>query len=477
MFYLLYLPLFLLFFCAKKIESIEYNKTSYYDNSLSKSDNNKIIKKVKRKYLILSLVLNFGILATLKYSPLINEIFMIFGADKPLINFGLIIPLGISFYTFQSSGYIIDVYKNKVNAQENIFKFALFVSYFPQIIQGPISKYKDLNTQLFTYKQFDYDKFISGLQLILWGLFKKYMIADRAAILVSTVFDGFPENQGGLLLGAIIIYSFQIYADFSGGIDMIRGISEILQIDLIDNFNQPFFAVSISDFWKRWHISLGNWMREYVFYNIALSKKIGRLNKKIKPIIGQFLYKQFPVAIASTIVFVLVGMWHGPNIKFIVYGFYQAFFVVMEPLLEPVYSKIFEMTKFNKETFSFKLFRILRTNIIVAFGRFFSRADSVKSALSMLLRVLNIKNPALYLKNIVFGWGIGRKELFVLILSIIVLLIVDLLHENGLKIRKFIQEQNLIFRWFLYYTFMFIIIIFGYYGPKVGSSDFIYRGF
>lgn len=461
----------------KKIKEIDDNKISYYDNSLSKSDNNKIIKNIKRKYLILSLVLNFGILITLKYSPLINNFLMLFGVDKPLINFGLVIPLGISFYTFQSAGYIIDVYKNKVEAQDNIFKFALFVSYFPQIIQGPISKYKDLNTQLFSYKQFDYDKLINGLQLVLWGLFKKYMIADRVAVLVSTVFDGFPESQGGLLLGAIIIYSFQIYADFSGGIDMIRGISEILQIDLIDNFNQPFFAISISDFWQRWHISLGNWMREYVFYNVALSKKVGRLNKKLKPIIGQFLYKQLPVALASTVVFVLVGMWHGPNIKFIIYGLYQAFFVVMEPLLEPIYSKIFEVTKFNKDTFSFKLFRILRTNILVTFGRFFSRADTVETAIAMQLRVLNFKNPVIYLDNIVFDWGIDMKELFVLLLSILILLTVDLLHENGLKIRKFIQEQNLIFRWILYYTFIFIIIIFGYYGPKVGSSDFIYRGF
>lgn len=465
------------FYLARKISDIENNKNHLYNNNLTKRENKKILKRRKRKFLLFSLILNFGILAILKYYPLFNEIIKLFGFNDFFIDFGLVIPLGISFYTFQTTGYLIDVYKGKVEAEDNIFRFSLFTIYFPQLIQGPISRYKDLQPQFYTYKYFNYEKLISGLQLVLWGLFKIYMIADRAAVLVDTVFDNFPNNQGALLVIAIVIYSLQIFANFSGGIDMIRGISEILQIDLIDNFNQPFFAISISDFWKRWHISLGNWLREYVFYNIALSKRIGKLNKKLKPIIGDFFYKQLPVAIASFAVFLLIGIWHGPNFKYIAYGIYQALFVVFEPILYPFFEKLFKISKFNKDTFSFKIFRILRTNMIIAFGRFFFRADTFKNALSMQKSVIAIKSPYIYFSNFFSGLGLNKKELLILTISIILLLIVEILHENKIKIRQFIQEQNLIFRWILYYTIIFMILIFGYYGPSIGSSDFIYRGF
>ena len=216
-------------------------------------------KKKKRRVLTAILVLNFGVLAFLKYYNLFAEHLCLWGFSAPTLR--LLLPLGISFYTFQAMGYLIDVYRGKYPAERNPGKTALFVSFFPQIVQGPIGDYAQLSPQLFEARPFDYDRARRGLQLAAWGYFKKLVIADRAVIVIGAVTSAYADYDGSAILMAAVLYALQIYADFSGGIDISRGIAQILGIELAENFRRPYFSRSISEYWRRWHISLGAWMR------------------------------------------------------------------------------------------------------------------------------------------------------------------------------------------------------------------------
>ena len=246
-----------------------------------------VVQKKKKRLLVAVLLLNFGILGVVKYGNFVttnlNELFAHFqsGTRVPVADF--LLPLGISFYTFQSMGYLIDVYRGKYSAERNVLKLALFTSYFPSILQGPINRHDDLAQQLYEPHRFDDRTFREGLLRMLWGFFKKMIIAERAAIIVNEVFGGFEKNRymGFTIFVAALMYGVQLYADFAGGMDIVFGASELFGIRLRENFRQPYMARSISEFWQRWHISLGSWMRDYVFYPIALSKPFARMQKSL----------------------------------------------------------------------------------------------------------------------------------------------------------------------------------------------------
>ena len=244
------------------------------------------IKIKKRLVMALVLVVNFGILGFLKYynffSGSLNDVLGVFGVSFSAPTLNLVLPLGISFYTFQSMGYIVDVYREKVAAEKNPAKLALFVSFFPQIIQGPISFYDQLAHQLYEPHNFDFTRFKHGMELILWGFFKKLVIADRAVIAIQAFQKGNTDFGGTTITFIILLYALQLYADFSGGIDISRGIAQILGIDMVDNFKRPYFAKSINDYWRRWHITLGAWLKNYLFYPIAMSNVFINASKKMK---------------------------------------------------------------------------------------------------------------------------------------------------------------------------------------------------
>lgn len=465
------------FFAAKQMQGIEDSKDSYFDDTLSKRDNKKRLQARKKKFMLFAVILNFAVLFLLKYMGLLKSISSLLGIPEIPINLGFLIPLGISFYTFQSIGYVIDVYNNKTNAETNVFKYALFISYFPQIIQGPISRFEDLHHQFFDPKSFDYDAVKHGLQLFIWGAFKKLVIADRAAVVVATIF-GDSSYKGMYLIIGIVFYSIQIYGDFSGGIDMIRGVSQTFQIHLIDNFEQPYFATSISDFWRRWHISLGNWMRNYIFYPLALSRRLAKFAKKLKPVIGNFLSKQFSVAVATTVVFLVVGMWHGSGFKFLAFGLYQALFTVSEPILEPVHTKVKSLLNINDQTIGFRIFQILRTFTLINLGRFFQRASGFRRAVSMIISVFTEFQETFYdAMSSIYKLGLDISEMAVLFFALLILFFVGLAHEKKIRVRVWLDQQNLAFRWVMIYGLIFVVLIFGFYGPNVNPQEFIYRGF
>lgn len=467
------------YFSSIQMQRIEDRKETLYIEGRTKKENKAQVQKKKRKYLLFSVLANFGVLLILKYTGVFEPLINLFTQGQATLDLGFLIPLGISFYTFQSIGYVIDVYYARIQAEENVFKYALFISYFPQLTQGPISRFEDLQPQLLEGKSFHYTKIKYGIELFIWGAFKKLVIADRTAVLVNTIFDK-PEARGMYLVIGICFYSIQIYTDFSGGIDMVRGVSQMLQINLVENFNQPFFAKSVSNFWQRWHISLGNWMRTYIFYPIAISPKVNKLSKKLETYIGRFLSKQFSIALGTTVVFICVGLWHGSGMSYVFYGLYMAFFSVLEPIMEPLYKRVKDQFHLNDKSLSYRVFQMVRTFILINFARFLTISTSLSQGLAMQASVLRdtgatFQRAMFDLVN--FYFNLDSSEMMVLGLAVLVLFFVGLAHEKGVEIRPRLDQTNLVFRWLVLYALIFSVLIFGYYGPSIEPGQFIYRGY
>lgn len=467
-----------------KINEFYKKKISDPENQVKGEEKKKLSEKSrKQKSLILTaaLLLNFGILIFLKYFNFLSaSVFGVFhqfipGLSTPALN--LILPLGISFYTFQSTGYIIDVYRGTILPDRHLGKFALFVSFFPQIIQGPISRYSELAEQLYAPHDFDYTRVKFGLQLILWGLFKKMVIADRMVVMVDTVFKTYTTLPGTTIFLGAILYSLQVYCDFSGGIDIARGVAQILGIDMPENFKRPFFATSISDFWRRWHISLSSWMRDYIFYSISLSKSFTKLGRTARKFLGNYFGKMLPTMLAMLITFTLVGIWHGSSWKFVAYGLYNAFFIVLGIFFDPLLEGLFKKYKVNIKNFSWRFYQMGITFILVGFGRYFSRADSFKTAIRMWLRTFRTFNISDFISGNFLNLGLDTAQVLVLVLSLVVLLVVEIVQERGISLRDWIAQQGLVFRWSLYLVAIFTILIFGVYGMGFNRNSFIYMGF
>lgn len=252
-------------------------------------------------------------------------------------------------------GYIVDVYREKTEAQHNPFKLLLFVSFFPQIVQGPISIYDQLANQLFEPHEFNFTRMKYGMELILWGFFKKLIIADRAVIAISTVTADYGKYGGTTLTFTILLYALQLYADFSGGIDISRGVAQIFGIDMIDNFKRPYFSKSINEYWRRWHISLGGWLKNYLFYPIAMSNVFLNAGKKIKgtrfgkTAAGTHVSKVLPTSVASLIVFLVVGVWHGASWKYVAFGLWNGLIIMLSILLQPVFDGITDKLHINRK--------------------------------------------------------------------------------------------------------------------------------
>lgn len=438
-------------------------------------------QKIKRRILAVGLVICFGFLVFLKYFNFLSEqTFSILGlfnikGEPPKIDLAL--PLGISFYTLQATSYIIDVYRGKVSAEKNIAKVALFVSFFPQMIQGPIGRYKLLASQLYEGHTFDFTRAKHGAQLVLWGFIKKLTLAEYAGIIADNVFDNFTSYKGFIIFIGSVAYGFQVYADFSGGMDIVRGISQILGIEMSENFERPYFARSVSEFWRRWHITLGAWMKDYVFYPLSLSQAAVKMGKKTRKIFGTYIGKMLPTFLASFVAFMLVGIWHGSSWKYVAYGLWNSGIISLSTLLDPVYKTVEKKLKINTECFSFKLFQIVRTFILVSIGRIFSRADSFMISVKMLKNMFSQFNPWIFTDGTLLKLGLDAKQINLVIFMLVVLLVVSLMQENGIKIREKLDEQNTLFRWGVIICAVIFLMIYGAYGSSFSASDFVYQQF
>ena len=431
-------------------------------------------KSRKRRILIGCLLLNFGMLAVLKYTNFaIENVNSIFHAG---ISFQkLILPLGISFYTFQSMGYIIYVYWGKYEAEKNPFRFALFVSFFPQLLQGPIGRFDRLARQLYEQHSFDLLKAQYALQLMLWGFFKKLVLADRAAVVVNQVFQNYTQYSGVTNIVAVLMYSIQLYMDFSGGMDVVMGVAALFGVELDQNFKRPYFATSITDFWHRWHITLGTWMKDYIFYPVSLSKWMGKFGKWSKKAFGKKTGRVVPICVANIIVFLVVGIWHGAAWKYIAYGLYNGLIIAISSLLAPLYRKGFEKFHINPKSGAWHVVQILRTFLLVNISWYFDMAVSLSAAFAMMKSTVTGFSLATLTDGSLMMLGLDKLDYMILAMGCLVVFLISFLKERGIQIRESLGRKPLVIRWAVYGMLVFGIPMFGYVMTTTGG--FIYAQF
>ena len=437
-------------------------------------------KRTTKRIMLLGVLLDLGVLLALKYgrffTQLADELASRFGLSVPIGR--MIIPLGISFYTLQAIAYLLDVYRGKISPDRHAGRFMLFMSFFPQLVQGPIPRHAQLADQLYEGHSFDYERAAHGAQLMLWGYMKKMIIADRVAVPVAALYENYAQYRGPVVLFAGALYGLQIYADFSGGIDIVRGFSRILGIELEENFRQPYFSRSVEEFWRRWHMTLGSWMRDYIFYPLSLSKTFTALGKKARRVFGVNFGKKLPAFLSMFIVYLLVGFWHGPEWKYLAYGVWNGIFIMTGIMCADLYEKARTKARIPAEAFSWRLFQMLRTFLICSMGRFFSRGVSLTAALTMLRNTfVQWWNFSFLTDGTLTELGLDHANWTLLLLSVLVLWAVGMLRERGIGICAAIDRQPLIFRWALYIGAIVLLAVVGIYGPSYNAASFIYGGF
>lgn len=431
-----------------------------------------------------TLLVNFGLLGFLKYFTFLTEVIAnmvnLSGLHMESVDLGLLLPLGISFYTFQTMGYVIDVYQEKIPVEKNIFKVALFTSFFPQIIQGPIAMYSDLAEQLYAPHKFDIERMKKACLLVLWGMFKKMVIADRAVHMIDLVTGDIGAFSGTFLLGAAVIYALQLYADFSGGIDIVRGIGEMFGITMAENFKRPYFSTSLTEYWHRWHCTLGNWVRNYVFYPLSISKRFLNMGKWMNAHWGKHFGKVIPTSIASLITFLIIGVWHGANGKYVAFGLWNGLVIMIIELLHPVTVKVFEFLHVNVESKIYKGVCILWTFLLVLVGYYFDIAKNFADAMEMMARSVTDFHI-----TEMRGWvdtlsasGLDKADYGVIVVGALVILCASLVQEKKeIEIREWILSRKIVLRWAIIYVAIFTVMIFGYYGPNINPAEFVYMQF
>ena len=422
----------------------------------------------KRAVVAFSFIINIAILVFFKYFDFllqnINIVLSVFNIkliEKP---FDIILPVGISFYTFQALSYTIDVYRGEIKSEKNIIKYALFVSFFPQLVAGPIERSKNLLIQidnLDKIKRFDYDRITEGLLLMIFGYFQKMVIADRAAILVDTVFNSYYEYNSIALILAAVFFAVQIYCDFGSYSLIAIGTAKIMGINLMENFNTPYFSRGIKEFWGRWHISLSTWFRDYLYIPLG-----GNRCSKIR--------RSFNILVT----FLVSGLWHGANFTFIAWGAIHGIFYIIEEQLKPIKEKY--LNKFNIKTgvFSFIILEIIITFIMVDLAWIFFRAETIYDAINYIYRIFTRIDFWTLFDGTLYNLGLNIFEMNILIIALFILISVDLIkYIRKESIFVFLSNQNLYFRWFLMLFLIFYIILYGKYGMGFDPKQFIYFQF
>lgn len=371
-----------------------------------------------------------------------------------------IVPLGISFYTLQIISYLADIYQNKITAQRNPAKFALYVMFFPQIIQGPIPRYDRMETQLFCGHTFCERTVVGGFYKILWGFFLKLMIADRAAVIVNEVFDHHDQYVGCYVLVAGILYSIELYADFAACISISKGVANLFGIHLADNFHHPYLATSVKDFWHRWHISLSEWLRDYIYIPLGGSRK-GKVRTYINLVIT----------------FLVSGIWHGAGLRFLVWGMMHAVYQIVGQITHGIREKAVKLLGLRNAPELCVWIQRICTFFFVMVAWIIFRAKNLTTGLRMIGSMFRVHNMWIFTNDALLMLGLDWKEWIVLLISIFILLAVSLKQEKGFAFSEAIYRQPIGVRWVLYLVVIFVIMTYGVYGVGYDSQAFIYGGF
>jgi alginate O-acetyltransferase complex protein AlgI len=420
-------------------------------------------QKLRKLWVFLSFALNLGILFFFKYFNFavdnLNLVLDAFHMKLLTPEFDILLPVGISFYTFQALSYTVDIYRGDLPPEKNLGKYALFVSFFPQLVAGPIERSKNLITQIHEKHTFCYSEVKNGLLLMLWGFFQKLVIADRAAILVNQVFNQYTEYAGFQIAIAVVLFAMQIYCDFAGYSNIAIGAAHVMGFSLMKNFDRPYFSKSIPEFWRRWHISLSTWFRDYLYIPMGGNRK-------------GVLRKYFNIMVT----FLASGLWHGASWNYVVWGFLHGLYQVIGGILKPVREAVVKWFHIDRSLFSNKLLRILWTFLLVNFAWIFFRAPGISEAFGIIGKLFSSFNPWIFFDGSLYTLGLVQKDFWMLVFSLVILAAVSLMQRKG-SLRESLEKQNIIFRWCLYFAALFFVLIFGVYGPNFDASAFIYFQF
>ena len=425
--------------------------------------NNVFMKKV---WVALSFSSNLLILFMFKYLNFVienlNKVLNASGFSLIDKSFDLLLPVGISFYTFQALSYTMDVYRHDVVPEKNFLKYALFVSFFPQLVAGPIERSSNLIHQISDQHYFDSKRVARGLALMLWGFFLKLVIADRAAIFVNTVYNNptEPMYTGFIVVIATVLFAFQIYCDFASYSEIARGAAEVMGFSLMKNFNTPYFSKSVAEFWRRWHISLSTWFRDYLYIPLGGNRK-GKVRKHIN----------------LMIVFLVSGLWHGANWTYIIWGGLNGIYQVIGEITKPLRKKVSVLLGNKNDNFSSKLLKLLITFSLICFSWIFFRANTVDDAFILINNMFAEFNLWIFTDGTLFNCGLDAADMFVLFVSLLVLLLASVAKYKKIELREWIFEQGIWFRYLVYFGAIFVVLIFGIYGSNYDASQFIYFQF
>ncbi|MDE6625082.1 MAG: MBOAT family protein [Lachnospiraceae bacterium] len=460
-FYMCWNPKYALLMLASTVITYLSGIFIHYADGLPDEGRRKMLKKC---FLVLSFSLNLGILFFFKYFNFavdsLNRVLS--GIQLKTVNagFDVILPVGISFYTFQALSYTVDVYRGDIYREKNFFKYALFVSFFPQLVAGPIERSKNLLRQISVRHSFDVKRVQYGLTLMLFGLFQKMVISDNAALIVNQVYDNHSKYGSVELIFATVLFAFQIYCDFGGYTNIAIGAAKVMGFELMENFNTPYLADSVTDFWRRWHISLTSWFRDYLYIPLGGNRK-GRIRKYIN----------------IMAVFLTSGLWHGASWHYVVWGGINGIYQIAEDLLKPVYNRLCRLFDVDKRTFSHRFAKAVIAFVLVDISWIFFRADGVGQALAIIKGICTRWDFTVLLNNGLLTLGMDRQQSVILVVSLFVLLFTDICRYLKVDLIGQLCRQEIWFQYGVYLLFIFAILIFGSYGPGFDASQFIYFQF
>lgn len=417
----------------------------------------------KKPILALSICACLSVLFLFKYATFvvnsINGVLAQLHIDVVLPSHDFLLPMGISFYTFQAISYVIDVYRKEIEAEKNPFKYALFISFFPQLVAGPIERSKNLLKQVREEHHFDFLQMRDGLLLMLWGFFLKLVIADRAAVVVDTVYGDYITYSGMFLVVATILFSIQIYCDFAGYSIIAMGAARVMGFELMENFDSPYLARSVAEFWRRWHISLTSWFKDYLYIPLGGNRK-GVLRKHVNKVL----------------VFLTSGLWHGAEWSFVVWGGLNGIYQVIGELLMPVREVLKNRFGIQENSVGHKMVKVLITFCLVDFSWIFFRADTMNDAWLIVKSIFTTYNPWILFDQSLYTMGLNRQNVQLLFLAIVILFVADAMKYKGIRVREIVVRQHIVCRWICYLVALFFVVILGWYGFEYGSS-FIYFQF
>lgn len=405
-------------------------------------------KEIRKKYTrykwwvsCLGVVVGIGLLFTLKYLNFFGSIFnSIFNKGETFNPINFIVPVGLSFYIFSSIGYLIDVNRGVHPPEKNIFKYALFVSFFPVVLQGPICQYSEISSELYSGHALEMDNVSNGLRRVVLGFLKKIVIADLIGIAASRLFNNYQDYHGMILLVAAIMYAIQLYADFSGYMDIALGFSEMLGIKLPENFDIPYFSHSISEFWRRWHITLGAWFRNYMYFSLLRSNWLTKIKKAIAKKNKKFA-DAFVTIIALLLVWVSIGLWHGASFNFLIYGCFHGLFVILDVALSGVYERLRKLFHINSDSLGWKSFQIVRTFYLVTISFFLFRSAKLDQAGYMFVESLKVWDWNQLFSGSFISLGIDWYMYIVVVGAILICYFANSLFRNSNS--QYLMKYNL----------------------------------